>query len=113
MDAELPTIARRLKTARIRHQLSREALSEQVGVSAKSIQRYEEAKQMPRMKTLERLSEVLDIPLDSLFREQADARATLDDLAAGQQVLLERLDRLARSVERLTTVMESVLHRAD
>lgn len=109
MDVQLPHIAHQLRAARIRLQFSREALSERVGVSAKSIQRYEEAKQMPRMNTLERLCQVLEISVESLFREQSSTRATLDDLAAGQQMLLERVDRLAQSVDKLTNLMESLL----
>ncbi|MBT9588703.1 helix-turn-helix transcriptional regulator [bacterium] len=76
--------------------MTREALSELVGVSAKSIQRYEEARQIPRVKTLEKLGQVLDIPVDEFFRQiespRQRTRSRFDELAAGQREILSRLD---------------------
>lgn len=89
-------IASCLREARTRLRLTREALSELVGVSAKSIQRYEEARQIPRVKTLEKLGQVLDIPVDEFFRQiespRQRTRSRFDELAAGQREILSRLD---------------------
>jgi transcriptional regulator with XRE-family HTH domain len=111
---KLPIIARRIREARLSLHLSRESLSEQVGVSAKSIQRYEEAKQMPRVKILERIGGVLEISLDAFFREPTDgpvpaAKISLEELAAGQQVLLARIESLTLSVEQLTRLVAESL----
>jgi len=80
-----------------------------VGVSAKSIQRYEEATQMPRMRTLERLGQVLGIRLEEFFQENPSAQAapSLTELAAGQKALMERLDELSRALDRLVTLIET------
>lgn len=114
VDMKLPIIARRIREARLSLHLSRESLSEQVGVSAKSIQRYEEAKQMPRVKILERIGGVLEISLDAFFREPTDgpvpaAKISLEELAAGQQILLARIESLTLSVEQLTRLVAESL----
>lgn len=94
--------------------MSRESLSELVGVSAKSIQRYEEAKQMPRMKILERIGRILEVPLDAFFREPEDAPApaakvSLEKLVAEQRLLIARIESLTQSVERLNHLVAEAL----
>ncbi len=121
MDIKLPTIAHHIRTARIRYNLTREALSELVGVSTKSIQRYEEAKQMPRLHTLEKLGAVLGLSVEAFFRPlyhgdlpseevPSGVPAGLADLARIQQQILVRLDSLSAAVNRLVHLIE---RRAD
>ena len=75
--------------------MSRERLSELVGVSVKSLQRYEEGRQTPRVDTLYRLSAVLSVPVASLV---GDAGSEVEKMLA---LVLERLNLLTDEVREL------------
>ncbi len=102
MDSGLPELAQHIRTARLQAKLTREELSERIGVTAKSIQRYEEGKQVPRVRTLGKLAEVLGTSLAELTSSQTEVvKISLDDLAQNQKAILQKLDQLTISVESL------------
>ena|ERR1017187_5820623 len=106
MDAKLP-LAAALRDARAAQKLTREELAEMVGVSAKSIQRYEEGKQVPRLRILKKLGSLLGVPVARLLVEdsgedQNEIQAvTLDDLGRMLRLVLVRLDVLTEAVNGL------------
>ncbi len=70
MQNELEIFAKRLRQARIKAQLSMEALCEEMGglVTKQAISKYEAAKMLPSSKILIALAEALKVELDYFFR---------------------------------------------
>ena len=102
MDVELPDLGLRISTARRAANLSREKLSEQVGVTEKSIQRYEEGKQRPRLATLKKLAPALNTSVAELMRAQGvEEGVSLDDVLKSQRAILVRLDELTELVREI------------
>ena len=107
MDSKLP-LSTTLRDARTAQKLTREELAELVGVSAKSIQRYEEGKQIPRLRTLKKIGHLLGVSMVRLLveddQEPVDGLGTtitMDDLARMLRLVLARLDTLTETVNGL------------
>ena len=100
MDSGLPGLSQEIRNARIEAKLTREELSERIGVTAKSIQRYEEGKQVPRVSTLGRLASVLGISVANMTGLQ-NSRVTLVDIVASQQVIMQQLGALTEAMRNL------------
>jgi len=118
MDAILPPLSVAIKDARTAQRLTREELAELVGVSSKSIQRYEEGRQIPRMPVLARLGSVLGIPVGSLLfdsgtedygEDEAVLPASPQELARMLRLVLARLDHLSQAVDNLDLKIEAKL----
>ena len=61
------TIAERIKQQRKIHDVSQEELSNKSGISVKTIQRWESAERSPRIDELQKVSQVLNVPLEDLI----------------------------------------------
>ena len=61
------TIAERIKQQRKIHDVSQEELSNKSGISVKTIQRWESAERSPRVDELQKVSQVLNVPLEDLI----------------------------------------------
>ena len=86
-------VGERIRAARQAKRWTHEELARQMGVNWRTVQRWQKG-QLPRMNTLLRLAEVLDVS-HGYFVEPEDSLATVTDLR-------ERVDKLARRVEDLT-----------
>jgi transcriptional regulator with XRE-family HTH domain len=81
-------IARRIRAARLERARSIEDVETRAGFQKGLLLRFEEGKQVPSLKTLERLAEVLGVPVREFFFADGEAvstprllrRLTLEDL---------------------------------
>jgi len=81
-------IARRIRAARLEQARSIEDVETTAGFQKGLLLRFEEGKQVPSLKTLERLAEVLGVPVREFFFADGEAvstprllrRLTLEDL---------------------------------
>jgi transcriptional regulator with XRE-family HTH domain len=67
----------RLAQARMRLRLSQEDLAEAIGITARTVSRWERSNVIPQQYYLERLAEILLIPLDKLFGADEESQYTL------------------------------------
>jgi transcriptional regulator with XRE-family HTH domain len=67
-DSVRVLFGRNLRSARERSRLSQAALGRQAGISASEVSRLEAGEREPRLSTILRLSEALDIGGDELIR---------------------------------------------
>ncbi len=61
------TIGELIQQYRKRHHISRQTLAQNIGVSTKTLQRWENGMGSPAIKSLIRLSDEMKIPLKELF----------------------------------------------
>jgi DNA-binding XRE family transcriptional regulator len=87
------TLGARLRRLRRERGLSQEGLAERSGISAEMIRKTEQSARYPRLPSLRRLADALDVPLSEL----ADSRPRLDGNAEGASVLALRNALLAPS----------------
>ena len=91
-------VGHRVREARLANGWTHEELARRMGVNWRTVQRWQSG-QLPKMQTLLRLAEVLNVPAGYLIEPDA----TSDELAElrGQiEELTERLDALARALDR-------------
>ena len=69
----------KLKAARKQRGLSQAALGKLLDVQAKTISNWENGKSEPNLKTINKLCEVLNIPLYSLISKDVDYQLTLEE----------------------------------
>jgi transcriptional regulator with XRE-family HTH domain len=92
-------VGRRIREARLARGWTHEELARQMGVNWRTVHRWQSGR-LPRVETLVRLAEVLELPetyfvaADGDSTSLADLHARLDDLA-------RRVDALASSLEHL------------
>jgi transcriptional regulator with XRE-family HTH domain len=99
MPLDAAEVGRRIREARLALGWTHEELARRMGVNWRSVHRWQKG-QLPRLETLVRLAETLDVP-QSYLVESADPGATLGDLRAHLDALSERVDALARAVHEL------------
>lgn len=61
------TTGERIQIARKEHKLTQKQLAEKIGVATGTVQQYELGKRRPKPEHLQRISAVLDVPLDELL----------------------------------------------
>lgn len=59
-------VAEQLKQLRVKHQLSQDALAEQLFISRQAISKWENGDTIPDLDNLVRLTEIFDVSLDEL-----------------------------------------------
>lgn len=97
-------IGARIREARMMRGWTHEELARRMGVNWRSVQRWQKGR-LPRVETLRRLAEVLEVPPSYFLGESAPA--SLSELR-------ERLAELAVRVERLASVVSALAEeRAD
>lgn len=98
-------IGARIREARLMRGWTHEELARRMGVNWRSVQRWQKGR-LPRVETLRRLAEVLEVPPSYFLGESGPA--TLSELR-------ERLAELSVRVERLAAVVSSLAEerRAD
>ncbi|GAA2389154.1 hypothetical protein GCM10010420_10860 [Streptomyces glaucosporus] len=64
-----------LRTLRKERGLTRTTLAVRIGVSHDSVKAFERGKIRPSLRTLARLAEVLDVPMDAFFTDRSHAAA--------------------------------------
>ena len=69
-----------LKAARMQKGLSQAALGKLLGVQAQTISNWENGKSEPNLKTINKLCEVLNIPLYSLISKDADYQLNYEEV---------------------------------
>lgn len=69
----------KLKAARKQKGLSQAALGKLLGVQAQTIGRWETGKSKPNLETVNKLCEILNIPLYSLISKDADYQLNYDE----------------------------------
>ena len=69
----------KLKVARKQKGLSQAALGKLLGVQAQTIGRWETGKSKPNLETVNKLCEILNIPLYSLISKDADYQLNYDE----------------------------------
>jgi len=92
-------VGRRLRTYRLQRGLSQEKLADQLGVTFQQVQKYEKGTNRISAGRLQRISEVLEIPITEFFSVQRGG-------GAGQSEIFELLDtaaalRLVRAYSRI------------
>jgi transcriptional regulator with XRE-family HTH domain len=92
-------VGRRLRTYRLQRGLSQEKLADQLGVTFQQVQKYEKGTNRISAGRLQRISEVLDIPITEFFTPQRGG-------GSGQSEIFELLDtaaalRLVRAYSRI------------
>jgi transcriptional regulator with XRE-family HTH domain len=92
-------VGRRLRTYRLQRGLSQEKLADQLGVTFQQVQKYEKGTNRISAGRLQRISEVLDVPITEFFMAQRGG-------SAGQSEIFELLDtaaalRLVRAYSRI------------
>jgi len=93
-------VGRRLRTYRLQRGLSQEKLADQLGVTFQQVQKYEKGTNRISAGRLQRISEVLDIPITEFFTAQRGGGA------AHNSEIFELLDtaaalRLVRAYSRI------------
>jgi transcriptional regulator with XRE-family HTH domain len=91
-------VGQRVREARLAHGWTHEELARRMGVNWRTVQRWQNG-QLPKMQTLLRLAEVLNVPAGYLIEPDASADE-LGELRAQVEELTERLDALARALDR-------------
>ena len=89
---EVMKISEKIKLRRAELNMSREALARKSGVSLSAIQKYESGDRKPKLETLQRISDALDVPITYfgncfVFAEQARDYSALSALTALQYIL--------------------------
>ena len=69
----------KLKAARKQNGLSQAALGKLIGVRTQTISNWETGKSEPNLETINKLCEVLNIPLYSLISKDVDYQLTLEE----------------------------------
>jgi transcriptional regulator with XRE-family HTH domain len=92
-------VGRRLRTYRLQRGLSQERLADQLGVTFQQVQKYEKGTNRISAGRLQRISEVLDIPITEFFTAQRGG-------GGAQSEIFELLDtaaalRLVRAYSRI------------
>lgn len=92
-------VGRRLRTYRLQRGLSQEKLADQLGVTFQQVQKYEKGTNRISAGRLQRISEVLDVPITEFFTVQRGG-------GTGQSEIFELLDtaaalRLVRAYSRI------------
>ncbi|VTT17617.1 helix-turn-helix domain-containing protein [Streptococcus dysgalactiae] len=64
-------VAEQLKQLRVKHQLSQDALAEQLFISRQAISKWENGDTIPDLDNLVRLTEIFDVSLDELVLAKA------------------------------------------
>lgn len=94
---------KRLKMARKSQQLSQEELAELVGVSAKTVYKWEQGKVSPELRRLSDLATALQVRQAWFFEDESDENGAstldtlsrkLDDSVAGLEARLDRIETL-------------------
>lgn len=93
-------VGRRLRTYRLQRGLSQEKLADQLGVTFQQVQKYEKGTNRISAGRLQRISEVLDVPITEFFTVQRGGSG------AAQSEIFELLDtaaalRLVRAYSRI------------
>lgn len=104
VDPEAVELGRRIKTTREARGLSQEDLARAVGVRAGIVSRWENGKNVPRLKRLTQIAAALDHDV-SYFTAQLDSPA-LDGDGSGLAAIERRLAALDEKVERLLRASE-------
>ena len=68
-------IAENLTNLRKQHQLTQNELAQKLNYSDNTISRWEKAEITPSVETLEQISQLYNIPLESLFKEKIETKA--------------------------------------
>ena len=63
------TVGERLKEARKKKGYTQKALAEKLGLSQQNIAEWERGKRNPKMTTLQKISEALEIPVSDLYKD--------------------------------------------
>ena len=61
------SMGEQIKTARQLRGFTQEELGERCGIDAANIRKYESGKQIPRIATLQKIAEALDLPVSSFL----------------------------------------------
>ncbi|MDQ3935357.1 MAG: helix-turn-helix domain-containing protein [Actinomycetota bacterium] len=88
-------VAERIVHHRERQGLSREALAYKAGMSVKQLRRIERGESDPRLSTVRRLADALDVEIPELR----------PDLEAEEQALQERLDAIDAKLDAILAVL--------
>jgi len=96
-------VGERIRAARRAKSWTHEELARQIGVNWRTVQRWQKG-QLPRMNTLLRLAEVLDVP-HGYFVEPEDSLATVSDLRERVDELAGRVDDLADDLARALALL--------
>jgi len=100
-------VGRRLRTYRLQRGLSQEKLADQLGVTFQQVQKYEKGTNRISAGRLQRISEVLDIPITEFFTVQRSG-------GSGQSEIFELLDTAAalRLVRAYSRIRDSKVQQA-
>lgn len=105
-DTTKAQLGQRIQTLRKRAKLRQEYVAEQIGIDAKSLSRIEGGSRFPSMETLEKIANVLNIPLRDFF-EFPD---TPEPVPAMRQYLKKRADNLDEAtLQRVVKAVKAVL----
>ncbi len=89
-------VAQRIREARLARGWTHDDLARQMGVSWRSVQRWQKGK-LPRLGTLMRLADVLEVPRSYLIEDE-DPATTLRDLRRSLEELTQRVDVLTQAL---------------
>ena len=118
-------IGEKIKGVRRLLNISQEDLSDQVGVSLKTVQRWEAGVRSPRVQELQKLSKVLNIPVGELANEDNVSDVDITSIVKGvsspeylekgvnysEQSVFSDMEYWGDVVERASGVAMRALHR--
>ncbi|NFS30503.1 helix-turn-helix transcriptional regulator [Clostridium botulinum] len=113
------SIGAKIKQKRQEKNISREVLSNKLNVSISTLAKYEQNQRMPKLETLKKLAEILDVSVEYLLEEQSldntlrkieDMDKTIQDISKPilnqqekEQLLMNGLDNIQKTFERVKT----------
>lgn len=71
------SLGQRIKEARKLKGISQSALSEKIGISLRTLQRFEKNERLPNVTTIFNIAQTLQVPLDQLLETNPDGTVTL------------------------------------
>lgn len=83
------SIGARIKEKRQEKNISREVLSNKLNVSVSTLAKYEQNQRMPKLETLKKLAEILDVSVEYLLEEQSfhNTLKKFEDMSETIQIL--------------------------
>jgi transcriptional regulator with XRE-family HTH domain len=89
-------VGRRVRAFRLQKGLSQEKLADQLGVTFQQVQKYEKGTNRVAAGRLQRIAEILEVPITEFFTQHRSIGATPEELADTAGAL-----RLVRSYSRI------------
>ncbi len=100
---DLNHIGTKIKELRKRKKISQEALAELVSMNNRSILRIENQQNIPTLETLDKIAQVLGVPITDFFENSAPQKR--EEIISDINILMQRMDD-----KELQTFYKAIYH---